>query len=120
MIKAHFIAEAGKVDSQGDIINLDGLKHDETVLLTKDFDAVNPLGRCKVFKEHGLLKAEAEIPEEYLNSHPAIGFQVLKSHKNEHGGMTVTEAKLFTVSLCSSQNTDPSIKSIAEQINGNS
>lgn len=118
MKKVKFIVEAGQVDSNGDIIKLDGLQVKDKTLLTKDFDISHPIGKCDVFKEDGVLKAEAELPEEMLNAYPAISFQILSSEPNKHGGRTIKEAKLMDVSLCQSPNADPNIKRIDEQLEG--
>lgn len=111
-----FIIETGKVDSHGDILNIDGLViPDKTIRVFKDFDASNLLGTATVTKEDGVLKAESDLPESILDLYPAIGFQIIKSEPNEFGGINILEAKLYSVGLSASPNVDPLIKRISEQ-----
>lgn len=93
MQKVKFIVENGQVDSNGDLINLDGLLIKNSVLLTKDFDLNHPIGNCEVFKEGGVLKAEATLAEDLLNAYPAISFQILSSQPNEYGGKTINDKR---------------------------
>lgn len=116
MKKVKFIVENGNVDSDGNVIKLDGLTiPDKKILLIKDFDASKAISKVDVYKEDGVLKAEGEIPEELLTGFPAVGIQIIKSEPNEHGGRNVLEAKLYSVSLCQQPNADPSIKRVSEQ-----
>lgn len=116
MPKVKFIIETGKVDSQGDVIDLKGMViPDKKLLVLKDFDATNLLGRATVIKEDGVLKAESDLPESTLDLYPAIGFQIIKSEPNEHGGRNILEAKLYSVGLSTSPNVDPLIKRISDQ-----
>lgn len=109
-----FIIEKGSVDCNGDKLNIDLLSIPDTILLTENFDNNRSLGKCRVFKEDGVLKAEAEIPESLLNGFPSIGFKVLKSAFNKEGIYEVQEAELKYVSICKNPNTDPSIKRLSE------
>lgn len=115
MKKVKFIIEKGQLDSNGDMLKIDGLKIPDRTLLTRDFDNCNPIGYCDIFKEEGLLKAEADVPEEMLNAYPAIDFQVISQEINENNNRVINEAKLYSVSLCGHPNADPSIKRISEQ-----
>ena len=118
MKKVKFIVETGQADSNGDIIKIDGLQVKDKTILTKDFDISHPIGECDVFKEDGVLKAEAQLSDEMSNAYPAIIFQIISSEPNEHGGRTIKAAKLMGVSLCQSPNADPNIKKIDEQLEG--
>lgn len=115
MKKVKFIIETGKVDSNGDILHVDGIKIKEQHILTKDFDISHPIGTCHVFKDDNMLKAEAELPDELPNHYHAIGYMVISAQPNEHGGKTILEAKLMQVSICVNENVDPSVKRISDQ-----
>ncbi len=117
MSKVKFIVETGKVDSNGDVIKLEGLKLPTgQIFITKDFDkSIPPIGTASVFMEDGVLKAEGEIPDEFIAGYPAVGIQIISSEPNENGGRNVTEAKLQSVSLCQQPNADPAIKRVSEQ-----
>lgn len=73
-MKRTFTVETNLPDSNGDIINLDGMKIPDRVLMIENFDRTKPLGYAEVKKEGSELKAIAEIPEKYLDKFPAIGF----------------------------------------------
>lgn len=117
MKKVTFVIEAGNVDIHGDILKIEGVKIPDKVHLLRNFDhSAVPIGKCEVFKEDGVLKAEAEIPDELLNAYPAIGFSCLSHHKDENGNTVIDDAKLLCVSLCDQPNADPSIKRISDQL----
>lgn len=116
MPNVKFIIETGKVDSHGDVINIDGLViPDKPVKVFKDFDATRLVARANVIKEEGVLKAETDLPDDMFDYYPAIGFQIIKSEPNEHGGRNILEAKLYSVGLSASPNVDPLIKRISDQ-----
>lgn len=111
-----FIIETGKVDSNGDIISLDGLKiPNKKIPILADFNVSNCIGFADVVKEDGVLKANAELTDKYFDAFPAIGYQIISSEPNEHGGMNITEAKLQFVGISMLPNVGPSIKRISEQ-----
>jgi hypothetical protein len=64
MSKMTFLFETGSLDSQGDVLKIEGVNIPSNIPLTKDFDRSNLIGTCKVFKEGNLLKIEAEIANE--------------------------------------------------------
>lgn len=110
-----FIVENGKVDSNGDMLMIDGLKMpDKKVPLLYNFDNSRLITKIDVFKEDGVVKAKGEIPDEYLNLYPALGFQVIEAKANEHGKI-ITQAKLYCVGLSEMPNTDETIKRISDQ-----
>lgn len=109
-----FIVATGNIDSDGDRFILDGIQIPGKVLLTKEFDHTNPIGHCHVVKDENTLKATADIPEEFIGSYPAIGFQILKSEKKGNIRL-ITEAKLHYVGLCANKNVDSKIKRLSDQ-----
>ena len=116
MKKVKFVIEDGSIDALGNKVSIDGMQvPNKKVLLTRDFDVTKPIGRCDVFKEDGLLKAEAEIPDELIDAYPAISFKILDFEAGDDGLMNITDARLSGVSLCWRPNTNPSIKKISEQ-----
>ena len=116
MKKATFVIETGKVDSNGDIISLDGLKiPDKKIPILKDFEAHNCIGFADVVKEDGVLKANAEFTDKCFDGFPAIGFRIISSEPNEHGGRNITEAILYSVGISMMPNVDSSIKRLSEQ-----
>lgn len=117
MRTATFIIETGKVDSNGDVIILDGLKiPDKSLPILKDFNHAECIGRATLKHEGGAIKADAVFSEKYFDGYPAIGFQVIKSEPNEHGGRNILEAKLHYVGISLTPNVDPSIKRLSEQL----
>ncbi len=115
MRKLSFVIEAGKVDSNGDIVMLNGIYiPNEKIPVLRDFDTSHKsvLSYATVFKEDGVLMASAEFEDNVISGYPAIGFQIIKSEENQHGGRTVTEAKLLCVGICMQPNADPGIPRI--------
>jgi hypothetical protein len=105
-----------KVDSEGDVFKLDGLKiPDKPIVLTRNFDFSDPIGLCKLTHEGNRIKCEAEIDENTLNTYPAISFSVGASFTDENGIRHITDAKIVSASICAYPNADPSIKTIREQ-----
>lgn len=114
MPKITHIVATGKVDADGDIINL---KHNGNVEYKKPI----------VLLDHNVTKKVGEVIDidvkdgnmevtMVLNSHyysgliPSIGFLPVEFEKNEHGGRTFNKIKLVSVGLSSSPNADSSIK----------
>lgn len=114
--KMKFIIETGKVDSHNNKLNIDGLKIPGQMVLTEQFSNDRIVSDCKVFKEEGVLKAEADVPKYLLNGFPSIGFNILKSKFDEEKGVyEIEEADLKYVSINKNPNVDPSIKRLSEQ-----
>lgn len=111
-----FVVEQGKPDSTGDIILPSAIKDlPKPVLLTREFDHKNALGTVEVFLDGEAIKATGDVPEELMDAFPAVGIQIIQSEENEHGGLTIKEAKLHYVGLSRHPNKDRSIKTIREQ-----
>lgn len=109
-----FTVVTGQLDSQGDIINLDGIKMPDKIKVTEGFDASKVIGEAELRREGDAIKATAEIPDHLLDGYPAIGFKLLKSHM-EGNVHVIDEFELYQVGICGNQNVDESIKSIREQ-----
>lgn len=116
-MKRTFTIATGQLDSQGDIIKLDGVKMPNKILMTENFDNSKVVGKAELKREGDAIKAVAEIPDHLLDAYPAIGFQLLKSHI-EGDIRVIDEMKLHYVGLSANRNVDTSIKSIREQTRG--
>ena len=116
MIKKVFVIATGNVDSQGDILLPSSLKMPETGTLKvlDHFDAAKkPLGLITEIKQVGNeVVATGMFYDDPSGLTPAIGFQVIKSHENAHGGRTFDEIKLMCVGLTPAPNSDSLIKPI--------
>jgi hypothetical protein len=117
MKKVCFLAECGNPGADGITLDLAhlGLPKHFAKLLT-NFNASELIGLCKVSKAPDGLLVEAEVPEQLLDCYPAIGFKVLESKPNEHGGRDITASTLLAVSLSATPNVDSSIKTLREQL----
>jgi hypothetical protein len=116
MSKIAFIAERGNPGADGTALDLAGLGLPERALpLCINFDSFKAVAMCSVSKTASGLLVEADVPSDFLDFYPAIGFAVLKSQQNENGAHTITSAKLLAVSLSATPNSDPAIKSVREQ-----
>lgn len=113
-MKRIFTIETGLPDSNGDVINLDGIKIPDKVLMIEDFDRTKPLGYAEVKREGNELKATADVPDKYLDRYPAIGF-VAVSYRFKDCGRIYDEIVLQNVGLSEKGNTNPDIKTIREQ-----
>ena len=110
MIKT-FVVANGKIDSQGDMLMLDGIKIPDKVLVAKDFDHKQPVSFATVDNTGTQLIATADIPDEMIGLYPAIGFEVVKTHR-EGDIRFIDECKLHYIGLCFNQNVDDDIKPI--------
>lgn len=111
-----FTVATGQIDSQGDIINLDGIKMPDKIQLTENFDASKVIGEAELKREGDLIRAKANVPDHMLDAFPAIGFKLIKSHM-EGNVHVIDELELYQVGICKNQNVDETIKSIREQTN---
>jgi hypothetical protein len=116
-MKRTFTVETNKPDSNGDIVNLDGVHIPDKVPVTVDWDHSKFIGMASVTIEGEELKATAEIPDKYLDAYPAIGFTAIKYNTNGKG-KTFEKVKLYEVSICARPNANPDIKTIREQTIG--
>lgn len=116
-MKRTFTIATGKIDSQDDIINLDGIKMPEKIQVTENFDHSKIIGEAELKREGGMIKATAEVPDRLLDAYPAIGFRLIESHM-ESGVHVIDELEIYQVSICGNPNCDESIKSIREQTMG--
>jgi hypothetical protein len=114
-MKRTFIIETAFPDSQGNIILFEGMKIPSKVLMTDNFQRdVPPIGAAEVVIDGNYLKATAEIPDQYLDRYPAIGFQICK-YRTIETGVVYEESILEWVGLCDKANVNPDIKTIKEQ-----
>lgn len=100
MKKTFSAIKFGQPDSSGDIFSSNCKINKGIVLLSHNFSdpkIILPQGDC--FIDENQLKFSHEIPENLMNGTPAIGFQPIKYEKNESGGRTFHEIKLYEISL---------------------
>lgn len=112
--KVKVVIEKGNYDSNGNVIMLDGLIIPNTgIPVTKEFRANEVLANANVFKENGVLMAEFEIEDKFLNGYPAVGVKLLKHHVDENGIKVIDKCELFSVGICPMQNADKSIPNLS-------
>ena len=111
-----FIIESGEIDSGNNIVMVDGVEFKNHTPVSLNFDMDKIICLADVFKENGVIMAEADIDEEYFDLYPATGIQGLEENINESGGLTWNKTKLHHIGLCVGKNVDTRIKSIREQI----
>lgn len=117
-MKRTFIVETAFPDSNGDIIVFEGMKIPSQVIITDNFQKdAPPIGTAEVVKDGAYLKATAEIPDQYLDRFPAIGFQIRK-YQTIDTGKVYEETILEWVGLCNNANLNPDIKTIRKQTEG--
>jgi hypothetical protein len=113
-MKLTFTVETGTPDSNGDIVNLDGVNIPDKVTIVENFDRTKPVSMAVVVREGNSLKATAEIPDRLLDKYPAIGFSVKKYHA-EGAAKVFDEIDLQCVGLCTKENPNPDIKTVRGQ-----
>lgn len=119
-MKAIIVVENGSVGTRGLMCQIDNITIPETVPLTKEFNSNVVIGEVKVFKEHGVLKAEIDVPESsFQHCYPAIGVKNVEQHVDEKGVTVITQCDLFCVALSHSPNQDTTIKTLFEQMKSN-
>ena len=122
-MKCTFIVETNKPDSNGDIINFEGLAIKDKTPILRAFNNAQVLGQASLKVEGEYLIAEAEILDrfenEILDTYPAIGFKILQEHK-EGSNRIIDNAKVLAVGLSPQPNVNPDIKTIRDQCYGKS
>jgi len=112
-----FVIETEDADSEGTVIDLDGIEHKETVPICLNFgrDIKDVVGRGYVWVKEGQLWCKAELNIKHLDLYPAIGFEVVEWEETPTG-KHYKRVKLFCIGVCNKENLNPSIKTISEQI----
>jgi hypothetical protein len=111
-----FVIETGEIDSENNIVIVDGVECKNHTPVSLNFDMDKIICLAKVIMEDGVIKAEADIDEKYFELYPAIGIEGIKEHINESGGITWDKTKLHHIGLCVAKNVDSRIKTIEKQI----
>lgn len=109
MKKTLKVAILNSPDSDGDVFMPGAFKEmAKSAIVTVNFDRTKPVGFIESMQEDGDdVKVVANISEEILTHAQSaiedkthqIGFQVIKSEPNEHGGRNILELKLYECSL---------------------
>ena len=108
------IYRKGNVDNNGHVIMLDGLAIPPIIPVIKDFHTEEVLSIANVFMENGVLMAEFEVEDKYLNHYPVIGAKVTEFHLPETKGMVIDKADLFSIGLSSNKNVDTTIPRLSD------
>lgn len=119
-MRIKFVVDNGKVDSNGDKINLAGIQNiSSPIPLLKEFKPTGSLGACQLKLEGGLLVCIADIPKEDHELFPSLGYQAIKGKIsfNEKESTTYIKAcTAFAVGLTKSRNTSHDIRPIKVQL----
>ena len=114
-IKVKVVIEKGNYDSNGNVIMLDGLIiPNMDIPVTKKFEATEVLANANVFKENGVLMAEFEIEDKFLNAYPSVGVTLLEHHIDEKGINVIDKCELFAVGISATPNADLSIPKLSD------
>lgn len=114
-MKVSFTAEKGNHGIDNVIVLLSGIRDLPKFMLITAEDFMTPIGTCKVEIKDNELVVGADLREEEFDLYPTIGFECLLE-ENIDGQIIVKESLLHTISLQSTPNLDPEIKTINEQI----
>lgn len=115
-VKVKAVIEKGGANDN--IIIMEGLTIlNSPIFVTKGFNSNEVVGVANVFKEDGVLMAEFEIEEKFLNFYPAVGVQVLKWNIDKKGVRVINECKLFSLGISMAPNADPSIPRLCDNTN---
>jgi hypothetical protein len=113
--KVKVVIEKGNYDSNGSVIMIDGLIIPKTgIPVTIEFQSNEVLSNANVFKENGVLMAEFEIDDKFLNAYPAVGVKLLEHHIDENGINVIDKCELFSVGISPIQNADKSIPNLSD------
>ena len=118
MIKRTFIVERGMYDQHHDRVIISGMSLPEsgTLVITQDFKPnLPPVGVAKVYIEDGVLKADAEMNEMFVQAYPSIGFRPIEAVDNELGGVDMKQCELLALAVSFYPNMDSEIKRICDQ-----
>lgn len=108
------LVATGYPDSEGEVINLQGMQIDNPIKVIADFDFHHVLGLAQVWvKGEFYLMADIQLKpgiQLIADTYPSIGFQALKRNGN-----CVEESKLIYIGICKGKNMDERVKSVGEQ-----
>lgn len=106
------IIEKGALDSNGDKLMIGELSHTyDNLPILETFNKEKQLGWAKVYKDKDQIKANMILDNNLLDLYPAIGGIIKKRE-----GQKITDFQITSVSLSSIPNSDPTIKTLREQI----
>ncbi len=114
-MKVRFTAEKGNKGQDNVTIVVSGIKELPKYMLITAEDFATPIGTGKVETKNNELVVEADLREEEFDLYPAIGFECLLE-ENLDGHIFVKESLLQSLSLQSTPNLDPELKTINQQI----
>lgn len=120
-MKMSFVVETDKMDNNKDIILFEGVRNfDRMVPLQRNFEPEKTIDEsCIIIQDGGFILATANVELEHYNLFPAVGIDVRKGdavYDEETGITTIHSCRIFAVSLSDSNNSNPEIRSIAEQL----
>jgi hypothetical protein len=114
-MKRRITIATGALDSQGDILDLKGVKFAAAIPVTKNFRLDHYMGEAEnISIEGNELKADIDIPETGQVLFPAIGFSMKEAdwEIDENGNRRIKSFKIYGVGLCDSPNVDPNVPPI--------
>lgn len=115
-MKKRVTIATGNVDSQGDILNIKGMKTAPVIPVTRNFDHHQTLGYAEnIAIENNELKADIDIPDDLGKVWPAMGMQFIETETDANGNRVVKEFKIYEVSLCDSPNVDSNVPPISKK-----
>ena len=112
------IVEKGNLGTSSAKLDLSGcIFHQEEIPVTLNFDNKKVVGKAKPYIEDGVLKADLELDESKMfdGKHVDAFFPAIAGRVKEKKESRITKFDLIGISLCSSLNSDSTIKSIGEQ-----
>lgn len=115
-----FIVETDQPDCDGSVIHLDGIKFHNPIQCWDNFKTnIAPVAlNCNFQIADGKLYCTTDVPDDYLDRFPAIGFTVIKQTKTL-SGIVYESIVLYNIGLCDKPNLNPNIKTIRQQIQDN-
>lgn len=112
------IIEKGKLDSNGDQLLLEGMNiTSKFIPVIESFKQDTQIGWAELYQEDNCIKMNTDLwvdnvkNDKLLDFYPAIGGMI-----QSRTGKLITDFKITSVSLSSIPNSDPSIKTLREQI----
>lgn len=106
-MKVKFICEKGMV-SDNYTIDLSKIRINNPVKVLHNFHPDRLITEGVVTREDGVLMCEADIPDQYIDTYPAVGVMV--------DSLDRSTCSLMSVSVCDQRNEDESIKTILHQL----
>lgn len=112
----------GTVDQDNDSISIENVSFKNPVPVIKDFDISKPIGVAALSVDGNTVKAKITIPDsldptgEAFWYIPAIGGSCDRVKPDGNKIRTITNLKIYKISLSMKPNSDPRIKPIGDRV----